>query len=91
MCGAALQQQADLDLKILEISDYSLDSVRFVFCLVKFVMDLRNFQNMLAQQQQNQAAVVDAPVLDTSEKVTISSLALLKMLKHGIHTSLELL
>jgi hypothetical protein len=50
-------------------------------------MDLRNFQNMLDQQQQNQAAVVDAPVLDTSEKVTISSLALLKMLKHGVHTS----
>jgi 26S proteasome regulatory subunit N11 len=29
------------------------------------------------------AGVPDAPVVDTAEKVQISSLALLKMLKHG--------
>ncbi len=55
-----------------------------VFCDTS-IMNFGNLQNMLAQHQQNQgAAVVEAPVLDTSEKVTISSLALLKMLKHGI-------
>jgi 26S proteasome regulatory subunit N11 len=31
----------------------------------------------------------DAPLLDTAEQVYISSLALLKMLKHGIYTSLR--
>lgn len=31
----------------------------------------------------------DAPLLDTAEQVYISSLALLKMLKHGIYTSLS--
>jgi 26S proteasome regulatory subunit N11 len=40
---------------------------------------LFNMSNMGGQA----AAAPDAPVVDTAEKVHISSLALLKMLKHG--------
>lgn len=49
------------------------------------IMDLRQLQQMMGNfaQQQQQNAAVDLPVNDTSEKIQISSLALLKMLKHG--------
>ena len=33
---------------------------------------------------QGQGGVPDGPVVDTAEKIHISSLALLKMLKHGL-------
>lgn len=41
-----------------------------------------NLQQMLNMQRRN-APAPDAPLPDTSEKVQISSLSLLKMLKHG--------
>lgn len=46
---------------------------------------MNRMQQMLAQMGLGQAAAADpdAPLPDTAEKVQISSLSLLKMLKHG--------
>jgi hypothetical protein len=44
-------------------------------------MDLRRLLGQVQAQQNGPAA--DAPMVDTAETVHISSLALLKMLKHG--------
>ncbi len=44
-------------------------------------MNLQGLQQLL--QNANQNPGIDAPVLDTSETIHISSMALLKMLKHG--------
>merc|ERR1712139_239553 len=48
-------------------------------------MDPARLQRILGSMQQGGAgaAAVDAPIMDTAEQVYISSLALLKMLKHG--------
>ena len=45
-----------------------------------------DFASMIPQMRGRQAAQAnpDAPVPDTSEQIYISSLALIKMLKHGI-------
>mmetsp|Transcript_3670 Transcript_3670/g.3803 ORF Transcript_3670/g.3803 Transcript_3670/m.3803 type:complete len:311 (-) Transcript_3670:94-1026(-) len=45
-------------------------------------MDMQRFQQLLANLPR-QGPAPDAPLPDTAEKVQISSLALLKMLKHG--------
>ena len=54
------------------------------------VMDLQRLQQLLANMpgggQRGPAA--DAPAPDTAEKIQISSLSLLKMLKHGKFASL---
>lgn len=44
-------------------------------------MNLQGLQQLL--QNANQNPGIDAPVLDTAETIHISSMALLKMLKHG--------
>jgi 26S proteasome regulatory subunit N11 len=49
-------------------------------------MDPRRMQQLLAQMQGGGgggAPAVDGPQPDTAEKIQISSLSLLKMLKHG--------
>merc|ERR1711865_1320044 len=48
-------------------------------------MDPARLQRILGSMQQGGAgaAAVDAPIMDTAETIYISSLALLKMLKHG--------
>ena len=48
-----------------------------------------NFENLLAQLGQGggRRQNVDGPLNDTSEQIQISSLALLKMLKHGFLNS----
>merc|ERR1719218_480534 len=48
-------------------------------------MDPARLQQILGSMQQGGpgAAAVDAPIMDTAEITYISSLALLKMLKHG--------
>ena len=43
-------------------------------------MNMQNFQNMMSQMGRAQK---DDKLPDDSEKIVISSLALLKMLKHG--------
>ena len=45
-----------------------------------------DFRRMLGMMGANPAPDLDAPKPDTAEKVQISSLSLLKMLKHGICT-----
>merc|ERR1711908_122265 len=49
------------------------------------VMDPARLQRILGSMQQGGAGAVagDAPIMDTAETIYISSLALLKMLKHG--------
>ena len=50
-------------------------------------MDMRRLQQMMGMGGGGGAAAeVDAPKSDTAEKVQISSLSLLKMLKHGNFT-----
>ena len=44
---------------------------------------MENFFNLNQGQQNNAAGLPDAPMKDTAEQVQISSLSLLKMLKHG--------
>ena len=47
-------------------------------------MNMQRIQQMLAGMQgRGGPPEADAPVSDTSEKIQISSLSLLKMLKHG--------
>jgi 26S proteasome regulatory subunit N11 len=47
-------------------------------------MNMQRIQQMLAGMQgRGGQPDTDAPVSDTSEKIQISSLSLLKMLKHG--------
>ena len=48
-----------------------------------------NFENLLAQLGQGggRRQNIDGPLNDTSEQIQISSLALLKMLKHGFFSS----
>jgi hypothetical protein len=46
-------------------------------------MDFARLQQMLGRARGG-APETDAPLPDTSEKIQISSLSLLKMLKHGI-------
>merc|ERR1711934_597089 len=49
------------------------------------IMDPARLQRILGSMQQGGAgaAAVDAPIMDTAETIYISSLSLLKMLKHG--------
>jgi 26S proteasome regulatory subunit N11 len=49
-------------------------------------MDARLQQMLASLQGRNAAPAVDQPLPDTSEKIQISSLSLLKMLKHGDHS-----
>eukprot|EP01090_Pellita_catalonica_P005086 TRINITY_DN1493_c0_g1_i2.p1 TRINITY_DN1493_c0_g1~~TRINITY_DN1493_c0_g1_i2.p1 ORF type:complete len:309 (+),score=48.78 TRINITY_DN1493_c0_g1_i2:890-1816(+) len=44
---------------------------------------MQNLQQMMAQMQGGGGPPPDTPVVDTAEQIYISSLALLKMLKHG--------
>ncbi len=46
-------------------------------------MDLQRLQQMLSGMSGRGGAQPDAPAPDTAEKIQISSLSLLKMLKHG--------
>ena len=46
-------------------------------------MDMQRFQQLLANMPRGGPSP-DSPIPDTAEKVQISSLALLKMLKHGL-------
>jgi len=46
-------------------------------------MDFARLQQMLGRARGGGAPESDAPLPDTSEKIQISSLSLLKMLKHG--------
>ena len=46
-------------------------------------MNMQQFQQMLGMGGARGAPQPDAPLPDTSEKIQISSLSLLKMLKHG--------
>ena len=46
---------------------------------------MEDLQRMLQGQLGGMAPHGDIPLNDTSEKIQISSLALLKMLKHGKH------
>lgn len=53
---------------------------------------MQNLQQMLRQMQGGMGQGMpasDAPVVDTAEQVYISSLALLKMLKHGLPLTLR--
>jgi len=50
---------------------------------------MQRFQQLLANLPR-QGPAPDAPLPDTAEKVQISSLALLKMLKHGWKNTLSL-
>ena len=45
---------------------------------------MRRLQQMLSGGRNDGAAQADAPKSDTAEKVQISSLSLLKMIKHGM-------
>ena len=44
---------------------------------------MERFQQLFNMPGMGQGGAPDAPVVDTAEKLHISSLALLKMLKHG--------
>lgn len=46
-------------------------------------MDLQRLQQLLSNMPGRGAPAPDTPAPDTSEKIQISSLSLLKMLKHG--------
>jgi 26S proteasome regulatory subunit N11 len=46
-------------------------------------MNMANLQRLLQQRNGGDGQAGDAPQPDTAEKVQISSLSLLKMLKHG--------
>lgn len=46
-------------------------------------MDLQRLQQLLSRGGAGAAPAMDAPLPDTAEKIQISSLSLLKMLKHG--------
>jgi hypothetical protein len=46
-------------------------------------MNMQSIQQMLAGMPQRNGPAADNPLPDTAEKVQISSLSLLKMLKHG--------
>lgn len=46
-------------------------------------MDLQRLQQLLSNMPGRGAPALDTPAPDTSEKIQISSLSLLKMLKHG--------
>jgi hypothetical protein len=48
-------------------------------------MDMQRLQQMMRNMPGQGAAAPDAPAPDTAEKIQISSLSLLKMLKHGAH------
>ena len=50
-------------------------------------MDLQRLQQLLSNMPGRGAPAPDAPAPDTSEKIQISSLSLLKMLKHGTNTT----
>lgn len=46
-------------------------------------MDLSRLQQLLSGMGSRNAPGMDVPMADTAEKIQISSLSLLKMLKHG--------
>jgi len=46
-------------------------------------MDLQRLQQLLSNMPGRGASQADTPMPDTAEKIQISSLSLLKMLKHG--------
>lgn len=47
-------------------------------------MDFGRLQELLGNMNGRGAVAADTPVPDTAEKIQISSLSLLKMLKHGL-------
>lgn len=53
-------------------------------------MDLARLQQLLANMPGRGNPAMDSPMPDTSEKIQISSLSLLKMLKHGTKKRLEI-
>lgn len=46
-------------------------------------MDFQRLQQLLSNMPGRGAPAADTPLPDTAEKIQISSLSLLKMLKHG--------
>jgi hypothetical protein len=54
-------------------------------------MDLQRLQQLLSNMPGRGAPAPDTPAPDTSEKIQISSLSLLKMLKHGLFIVVTLL
>lgn len=52
-------------------------------------MDLQRLQQLLSNMPGRGAPAPDTPAPDTSEKIQISSLSLLKMLKHGSYITLR--
>ena len=46
-------------------------------------MNMQRLQQLLGQAGAGRGPAADSPLPDTAEKVQISSLSLLKMLKHG--------
>lgn len=52
-------------------------------------MDLARLQQLLANMPGRGNAAGDTPMPDTAEKIQISSLSLLKMLKHGNLNSVQ--
>lgn len=50
---------------------------------------MERFQQLLSRQARSGGDMQDTPQVDTSEQIYISSLALLKMLKHGERLGLD--